>query len=211
MDQDISGWHSRGYLPHFDQPALIQLVTFRLFDAVPEELIVQWKRELSWRKKLPASDPREIALKKRIEKFEDAGHGACWLRDERIAAIMEDALLYFDGNRYRILAWCIMPNHVHVIIEIWAEYPLADIMHSWKSYISHQANKVLQRSGEFWFREYYDRFIRNEEHFANAVAYVENNPVKAGLANSKEEWRWSSARHRTGSAGVPPASALLQP
>jgi REP element-mobilizing transposase RayT len=115
---------------------------------------------------------------------------------------VERAILYFDNKRYRIIAWCIMPNHVHVIIEIWALYPLADILHSWKSYTAHQANKLLQRSGEFWFREYHDRFIRNEEHFADAVEYVENNPVKAGLADSKEEWRWSSARLRPGSAVV---------
>jgi putative transposase len=193
MDQDISGWHSRGYLPHFDQPNLIQLVTFRLYDAVPDNLIEQWKRELSWRKTMTARDRRMAILRKRIEKYEDTGHGACWLRDESIAAVVEKALLHFDGVRYRIISWCIMPNHVHVILEIMEGYPLAYIMHSWKSYIAHQANKFLRRSGSFWFREYHDRYIRNEEHFIDAVEYVENNPVKAGLVNSKQKWRWSSA------------------
>jgi REP element-mobilizing transposase RayT len=193
MNQDISGWHSRGYIPHFDQPDLIQLITFRLYDAVPEPLIVQWKRELSWRKRMSAEDPCQIALRKRIEKFEDSCYGVCWLRIEHIAALVEQALFYFDGDRYRLISWCIMLNHVHVIVEIMEGYSLAAIMHSWKSYIAHKANMFLQRSGPFWFREYYDRYIRNDEHFADAVEYVENNPVKAGLVNLKKEWRWSSA------------------
>jgi REP element-mobilizing transposase RayT len=205
MHRDIlthfSGWRSRGYIPHFDQPDLIQLVTIRLYDAVPEALIGQWKRELAWVESISASDPRYVALRKRIEKYEDAGHGACWLREDRIASIVEQALLYFDGERYRIIAWCIMPNHAHVIIEIWADHPLAGIAHSWKSYTAHEANKSLHISGTFWFREYHDRYVRDEGHLENAVEYVENNPVKAGLVRTKEEWKWSSARERSRPGG----------
>jgi REP element-mobilizing transposase RayT len=153
----------------------------------------QWKKELSWISKMSATDPRQIALKKRIEAYEDKGYGACWLRRPDIAAIAEHALLHFDGKRYRIIAWCIMPNHIHVMIEIFEAHSISEILHSWKSYIAHKANKVLHRRGEFWFREYHDRYIRNAEHLANAVEYIENNPVKAGLVSSKWEWRWSSA------------------
>jgi REP element-mobilizing transposase RayT len=188
-----SPWRSRGYIPHFDQDHLIQLVTFRLYDAVPEELIEQWKKELSWAEKLSASDPREVTLRKRIDKYEDAGHGECWLINEQVAALVEQTLLHFDGERCRIIAWCIMPNHVHVIVEIQEGFSLSCLMHSWKSYIAHKANILLNRSGKFWFREYHDRYIRDAEHLANSVEYVENNPVKAHLVNTKEEWRWSSA------------------
>ena len=190
-------WRSRGYIPHFDLPGEIQSVTFRLYDAVPETLVKQWKRELSWVANLPASDRRQVILRMMTERYEDAGHGACWLRDDRVAALVEHALLHFDGKRYRIIAWCIMPNHVHVILEIWGEWPLAGVLHSWKSFTAHEANKVLCRTGEFWFREYHDRFIRDEEHLADAVAYVENNPVIAGLVRTKGEWRWSSAHRRS--------------
>jgi putative transposase len=186
-------WRSRGYIPHFDQPGLIQSITFRLHDAVPEALVDQWKRELNWISKISANDPRQVALRRRIEAYEDKGYGACWLRHESIASIAECALLHFDGIRYRIIAWCIMPNHVHGIIETLEGYSISEIMHSWKSYIAHEVNKILHRSGRFWFREYHDRYIRNAEHLANAVEYVENNPVKAGLAVAKEEWRWSSS------------------
>ena len=109
---------------------------------------------------------------------------------------MEDALLHFDDQRYRLIAWCVMPNHVHVLIETWKRWPLASVLHSWKSYTAHAANQILGRSGDFWFREYFDRFIREDRHFANAVKYIEENPVMAGLARRPEEWRWSSAWRR---------------
>jgi putative transposase len=192
LSPKFSGWRSRGYIPHFDEPGCVQVITIRLHDAVPESLIELWKTELNWIEKISASDPRQIALWKKIDKYEDTGYGACWLRDDRIAAMVQSALLYFDGERYRILAWCIMPNHIHVIVEIFKNHRMEDILHSWKSYTAHEANKILHHTGQFWFREYFDREIRNAEHLENAVGYVENNPVKAGIAKTKEEWKWSS-------------------
>lgn len=198
-----SPWRSRGYIPHFDQPDLIQSITFRLCDAVSDALIAQWKNELAWAEKTPANDPRQIVLRSRIEKYEDIGYGACWLRNKQIASLAECALLHFDGKRYRIIAWCILPNPIHVIIETREGYPLSGLVHSWKSYIAHEANKLLHRSGKFWFREYHDRYIREDDHLTSAIEYVENNPVKAGLASIKEEWRWSSAWNRRHRVDIP--------
>jgi REP element-mobilizing transposase RayT len=188
-----SSWRSRGYLPHFDRPRLVQSLTFRLHDAVPEAVVQSWKVQLDWVGNLPASDPREVELRKLISRYEDAGHGACWLRDERIAALVENALLHFDGQRYRLIAWCIMPNHVHALVETCENCPLDRIVHSWKSYTAHEANQILRRSGDFWFREYFDRYIRDDRHFAKAVQYIEQNPMKAELVFAREDWRWSSA------------------
>ncbi len=70
-------WHSRGYFPHFDQSNLIQSITFRLHDAVPEMVIENWMKELAWSKRMPASHPRQIELRKRIDGYEDAGYGEC--------------------------------------------------------------------------------------------------------------------------------------
>ena len=190
------GWYSRGYLPHLDQPGLIQSINFRLHDAVPAYVVAQWKQELHWIEGLPHEDRRAVALRRRIVEYQDAGYGTCWLRDERIAALVEDALLYFDGQRYRLIAWCIMPNHVHVLIEAWPGHPLEQVLHSWKSFTAQQANKLLERNGPFWAREYYDRFIRNDRHFEQTVAYIEQNPVKAGLVASAEAWRFSSAARK---------------
>jgi len=190
------GWRSRGYIPHFEDALLVQSLAFRLHDAIPTAKVQAWKDELAWIEGLPASDPREILLRKLIAKYEDAGHGACWLRNPRIAALIEEALLHFDGQRYRLIAWCVMPNHVHVLIETREEWPLGSILHSWKSFTAQRANALLRRSGDFWEREYFDRFIRDDRHFTNAVGYIEMNPVKAGLVAKAEEWRWSSAWRR---------------
>ena len=175
------------------QPGLVQFITFRLADAVPQFLIDGWKKELKWAKNLSAKDPRQAILRQRIEKYEDAGHGACWLRNEAVAELVQRTILFGDGLKYRVIAWCVMPNHDHTVIAILQGHLLEDILQSWKSYTAHMANKILQRSGKFWFREYHDRYIRGERHLNAAVAYVENNPVKAGLVAAKEHWIWSSA------------------
>lgn len=187
------GWYSRGYLPHLDVPGLFQTVTFRLHDSVPAQVIQGWKKELRWRADLPSDDPIVVKLRNRIARYEDAGHGACWLRDERIAALVENALFHFDGQRYRLLAWCVMPNHVHVLIETFPGHPLYNVVHSWKSFTSLAGNQLLGRHGTFWARDYYDRYIRNDEHMAQAIHYIEQNPVKAGLVQTAEAWRFSSA------------------
>ena len=190
------GWYSRGYLPHLDEPNLLQSINFRLHDAVPESVIERWKQELQWRSTLPADDPSVVALRQRIVLYEDGGYGACWLRDERIATLVEDALFYFDSKRYRLLAWCIMPNHAHVLIETFLGHPLDKVLHSWKSFTAQKANELLGRQGTFWARDYYDRYIRDDQHFAQAVVYIEQNPVKAGLVYTPIDWRFGSATRR---------------
>lgn len=177
------GWYSRGYLPHLDQPGLIQGITFRLHDALPTHVI-----------EALAAEPQSNKRRSVREASLNAGYGACYLRDVRIGRLVEQALLRFDGERYRLLAWVIMPNHVHVMIETWDGYLLGDVVHSWKSYTASKANEIIGRRGPFWFKEYFDRFIRDEEHFANTVRYIHNNPVAAGLVERPENWPFSSAR-----------------
>jgi REP element-mobilizing transposase RayT len=118
------------------------------------------------------------------------------MNDDRIAAVVQNALLYFDGVRYKLPAWVVMPNHVHALIVPKAEFALEDIVHSWKSFTSNEANKLLNRSGRFWQEDYYDRFIRNAQHYLDAIEYIEKNPVKAGLCRRPEDWPFSSARIR---------------
>ena len=196
-------WHSRGYLPHLDQPGAIQSLTFRLSDSVPADIISHWKRELALTGDEAPDDPRCAELRERIERYADQGHGACWLRDERIASRVEEALFHFDGVRYRLLAWVVMPNHVHALIETLPDFPLADIIHSWKSYTAKQANKTLKRTGAFWMPDYFDCYVRDEQHLAAVATYIEQNPVKAGLVRSAGDWQWSSASGRQ--AGGTPA------
>jgi REP element-mobilizing transposase RayT len=67
------------------------------------------------------------------------------------------------------------------------------VIHSWKSYIAHEANKLLDRTGDFWMPDYFDRFIRDQKHFKAVVEYIHQNPVKAGLVAAAQDWPWSSA------------------
>ena len=186
-------WHSRGYLPHLDQPEIIQCITFRLADSVPADVIAAWKSELALTGEEVTSDPRCVQLREKIERFAGQGHGACWLQDERIADQVEKALLHFDSVRYRLLSWVIMPNHVHALIETKPGFPLEGVVHSWKSFTSKQINKVLGQRGQVWEADYFDRYIRDENHLAAVVDYIEKNPVKAGLVDKASDWPWSSA------------------
>jgi REP element-mobilizing transposase RayT len=185
------GWHSRGYLRHFDAGEIFQSITFRLFDSMPQELLTQWKQEL-----IKDSEQFEDKLRWRIEAYLDQGCGACHLADPEIATMVQDALLHFDGERYRLTAWVLMPNHVHLLAAPCHAHSLSAIMHSIKSYTAQQANKILGCKGRFWFEDYFDRYIRNAKHFENALSYIENNPVRAGLCLAASEWRFGSAWHR---------------
>jgi REP element-mobilizing transposase RayT len=110
--------------------------------------------------------------------------------------MVEDALRFFDGTRYRLHAWVIMPNHVHAVITPLADISVSRIVSSWKSFTALRANALLKRRGAFWQEDYFDRFIRDERHFAAAIHYVEQNPVVASLCAEANEWVFSSARHR---------------
>ncbi len=190
---EAKGWHCRGFLPHFDVPGNIQFVTFRLRDSVPASQIEMWKSELGMRERISADDPKSVELRRRISLFEDAGKGDCLLRDERIATVVQGALLHFHLCRYRLLAWCIMPNHVHVLFEVFANQSLSTIVQGWKSFTAKTSNKLLRRTGHFWMEDYFDRFVRNDLQLISTVDYIEDNPVSAGLVARRDFWRWSSA------------------
>lgn len=189
----FKGWYSRGYLPHLDAQHVVQSVTFRLADSLPQEKLRQLELDLQ---REPVTT-RDRERRMRIERWLDAGMGCCALQHPRMAEVMQQTLLKFDGERYRLLAWCIMPNHVHVLIETLA--PLAKTVQSWKSFtgrwaLTHNAELRLGVPGrEFWMREYWDRYVRNETHFQSAVRYIHDNPVKAGLCGEATAWPWSSA------------------
>ena len=198
------GWHSRGYHPHFDQPGLIQSITFRLHDSVPAALVQQWREELDILSNTPADDERQARLREMLDKYEDAGHGACHLRQPEIAALVENALRHFDGERYRLLEYCIMPNHVHVLVETVPGHTLSDVVQSWKSFTAKKANQILGQTGKFWMADYFDRYIRNEDHLTTVRRYIRENPVKAGLCERAEEWRFGSAWVGTGARASGP-------
>lgn len=183
------GWYGRGYHPHCDIPGLIQSIGFRLFDSVPDEVIEKWRVDLA---NLSDHEMREELIK-RIDHYADQGCGCCLLADDKVATLVENAILFFDNSRYDVLAWCILSNHVHVLIAIKAGFPLGQVLQSWKSYTSHEANKLLNRSGQLWFPDYFDRFMRSTQHMEDTIQYIEFNPVTAGMVDLPNKWPFSSA------------------
>lgn len=186
------GWHSRGYLPHFDGRSIPQFITLHLADSIPSRVIERWQAELA----NVAEAEQKLKLRKRVEKYLDMGYGQCFLKNPDVATIVQRSLLAFDRARYELFAWVLMPNHTHSLLATRAGWSLERIMHSHKSFTAHEANRALERSGQFWMKEYFDRYIRNAQHFQNTVRYIEYNPMKAGLCSRPEDWPFSSASFR---------------
>ena len=124
----------------------------------------------------------------------DSGHGSCLLGRPDVAAMFESRLLFHHGERYLLHAWCIMPNHVHVLLRTFAGVPLGDIVHAWKSVSARLVAPSGVNPHGFWAPDYWDRYVRDERHWYACREYIHNNPVKAGLASVPAEWAWSSAR-----------------
>ncbi|WP_210203206.1 REP-associated tyrosine transposase [Labrys okinawensis] len=166
-----------------------QSICFRLADSLPGSVVRQALADLA---AMPEEKAR-IEQRKRLEDILDRGHGESFLTSPEVAHIVQAALLFFDSDRYRLHAWCIMPNHVHVLITPISEHAHAAIVGSWKSYTALSVNRLLRGEGKVWFREYFDRKIRDERHFEAARYYIEQNTVQAGLCKKAEDWRFSSA------------------
>lgn len=186
----IKGWHSRGYLPHYDNDRRIQFVTFRLYDSLPKVVLLRLVQQA----RLDAArKDADLHLQRLIERFLDTGTGECFLRLAEVAEVVERRLLSLDPSMISLRAWVIMPNHVHLLLLPAAGQSMTKIMQSIKGATAKEANQLLGRTGEFWMRDYFDRYIRDAEHYCKAVRYIENNPVKAGLCKRAADWRFGSA------------------
>lgn len=130
----------------------------------------------------------------RVDSYLDAGHGDCWLGRPEIAELVADALRHFEGQRYKLSAWVVMPNHVHAVLRPEPPHTLSEILKSWKGYTAVHANRLLGRAGNiFWQKESYDHCCRDEVDSARCCAYIIMNPVTADLCQHPEDWKWSSA------------------
>ena len=199
----LSGFHSRGFLPHLKTEGGIYFVTFRLADSLPHETVVRLaerRAEIKHRacvvNRVPSSNVNAACQAHEaaeIEALLDCGSGAAWLRKPELAEIVTQTLRHFEGERYHLHAWVVMPNHVHVVVEPGGQYTLGAILHSWKSYTAQAANRQLGRQGAFWQRESYDHLVRNAKDLVGCCEYTEQNPVKANLCPAAHDWPWSSA------------------
>jgi REP element-mobilizing transposase RayT len=175
-----------GDLPHWEQISVWCFVTFRLADALPRAVVDEMREERErWRRThdLKNLSRAELAEYHRLfsERYEDllnAGRGSCALRDPKNADIVHSALRFFDGQRYVLDDYVVMPNHVHILVKPLAGHGLADILHSWKSFTANRINRQLGRAGQFWQHESYDHIVRNESAMQAIRHYIRENPKK---------------------------------
>lgn len=172
-----------GDLPHVELEGAIQNITFRLADSLPQAVARQLLREReSFEKRHPKpwsfviQQQYNRIISRKCEELIDNGYGSCCLREPEINIIVQQAILHFDNERYTVYAYVIMPNHVHLLLQLHKGYKLKNILHSIKSYTANQINKKLGKSETLWMRESYDHVIRDDDDFKHAVNYIISNP-----------------------------------
>ena len=206
------------YLPHWRIAGATYAVTFRLKDSIPSSALDDYHR----RKKILAARLQELAsqggsrsslealvsIRSEIAGFQESfldaalneSHGECLLDRPQIGDLVEHALKHFEGERYVLFAWSVMPNHVHAVLRPEEGWNLDSIVQSWKSFTAKQANGVLGRHGAFWQEEYYDHVVRDADDFLHQVRYALDNPQK-GHASA----RWTGSRYGATWAEIPGA------
>ncbi len=206
----------RRKLPHWHPEGVMFFITFRLANSLPLQIILdlqdQRERERqSLRLKFSGAQLRKELYqldKKYFGRFDEwldrcIEESPRWLAEERIAQIVVNELHALDGERYALIAYCIMPNHVHMVIDTakhrfkpahhgpTVPYPLTDTLKLLKGRTARYCNQALGRSGKFWHHESYDHVVRDEKEYERIIWYVLNNPVKAGLVRNWEDWKFN--------------------
>ncbi|MBN2704717.1 MAG: exodeoxyribonuclease VII large subunit [Pontiellaceae bacterium] len=179
--------HARN-LPHWTQEGMTYFVTFRLADSIPAAKLRQWSNDREiWMKDHdePYSDEEKNEyhrlFSEKIQGWLDAGMGSCLLKKPAVAKLVGDALMKFDGDRYDLGEWVVMPNHVHLLVTPRSGYTLSDLLHSWKSYTAHEIAKLEGVDGAVWQHESYDHIVRSPEQLVHFENYIHENPGRAGV------------------------------
>lgn len=205
------------HLPHWRIPGACYFTTFRLRDSIPPSVLSAMKGEAEQRERRRAETatangghlPFDIecawqefkrARLRKLESVLDEGHGDSLLRDAEARRIVEDAFLHFERARCEMLAFAVMPNHVHALCRPLAGHWLEDLCGSWKWFTAKSINELLRRSGPLWQDESFDRLIRDAEHYETTVRYIAKNPAKARLDESEASvWFCEAIRKANGS------------
>ena len=179
-------------LPHWEQPGASYSITFRLHDSLPESLLKIWREERrEWLACHPSPLPAELEneyhrlFSNRIDEWLDAGQGNCLLAEPACQDAVAEALHFFDTERHHLVSWVIMPNHVHVCVILHPEVTLEQALFSWKRRSAGVIHRLRGTRGQVWMRDYFDRILRDEDHFRNVVRYIRRNPERANLAEGR--------------------------
>jgi putative transposase len=179
-------------LPHWRQDQATYFITFRLNDSIPSHLLAAWRDERErWLQLHPQPWPADVeteyhqCFSTRIDRWIDEGHGSCLLAHPENAERVATCLHHDDGTRYLIHSQVIMPNHVHVLMSPATGESLSRIIANWKRFSAIRINKARETSGALWQKDYFDRLIRDWQHFSNVARYIRRNPEKAKLATGR--------------------------
>ena len=179
-------------LPHWQQGNVFVFVTWRLGDSLPQAKLIQWKEEKQiWLKRHPRPWNAKMAIRfhkrfsRRIEDWLDQGIGSCALQDPALASVVAESLHYFDGKRYELTSFVVMPNHVHVLFRPLGSHRIRKIVKTWKGFTAWEINRRTGNSGPLWQEDYWDRLIRTPLHFSKCVEYIRENPLRAGLRDGQ--------------------------
>ncbi len=174
-----------GNLPHWRQDGTTYFITFRTADSLPQEKLERWERERAeWMRAHPEphtdTERRDYfeRFPERFQRWLDQGHGACVLARLELKDVVEKALRHFDGERYELGEFVVMPNHVHALLTPIDGNELSAILHSWKSYTAKVINKRLGQSGTFWQKESFDHIVRSPASLDRFAEYIRDNPKK---------------------------------
>lgn len=198
----------RRHLPHIQPPGATLFVTFRLAGSVPGSAIERLSQEADRYRRVLETIGDQGERRRRSyndlnrlfgqwdSALDQPSAGPSWLGRAEVARLVAEELHVCDGRDYDLHAFCIMPNHVHAVFtplqtEKGTYHSLSSIMHSLKGRTAREANLVLGRRGTFWEHENYDHVVRDEVELGRIITYVLENPVKAGLADRREDWEWS--------------------
>jgi REP element-mobilizing transposase RayT len=191
---------TRRHLPHWQFDGGLYFITWRLADSLPQALLRRWREEKNaWLRLHPRPWDAETtiayqrAFPRRMEDWLDAGYGSCVLRNRDCAECLAEALHHFDGERYDLVSFVIMPNHVHVLAQLRGVHRLERTVATWKGYSARRINEKLGRRGALWQQEVRDTCIRSLEHLARAAVYIRQNSLRARL--SAGEYIYYEAPH----------------
>lgn len=188
-------------VPHWEASLVTYHLCYRLADSVPVVQLQEWMSERRRLKNIVLQEQRELTVdellylnklfSEKIEHYLSSGYGECVLKDDEAAIIVKSTLEHDNEQLYLLHAWCIMPNHVHVIFHILdEETSLSDIIQAWKSVSSHRINRLLHRKGDLWQADCYNHIIRTHEEYVNQLDYVWNNPGNNVIYDENRRWRY---------------------
>jgi REP element-mobilizing transposase RayT len=177
------------HLPHWRQEGATYFVTFRLHDSLPQSKLNELESlRRQWEARHPPPRTTEQLEElgresmRRQEYWLDKGMGSCRLKEPEAGKSLVNTMHFFDGNRYEVGCYVVMPNHVHTIVRPLRseDEPLERILQSWKLHTALEINRQFGLQGTLWQEESFDRIIRDEEHLYRAIQYIGANPGKAG-------------------------------